>query len=43
MKRILIVDDKIELRKLIRITLKFKEGYELFEAEDGVSWSFWMS
>jgi len=37
MKRILIVDDKIELRKLIRITLKFKEGYELFEAEDGVS------
>lgn len=36
MKRVLIVDDKEELRKLIRVTLKFKVGYELFEADDGV-------
>lgn len=35
MKRILIVDDKAELRKLIRLTLRLQVGYELFEAEDG--------
>ena len=33
-KRILIVDDQGELRKLIRITLGFRD-YELYEAEDG--------
>lgn len=33
-KRILIVDDQGELRKLVRMTLEF-EDYELHEAEDG--------
>lgn len=33
-KRILIVDDQGELRKLVRMTLEF-EDYELHEAENG--------
>jgi len=33
-KRILIVDDQNELRKLLRMTLEFGD-YELHEAEDG--------
>ena len=33
-KRILIVDDQGELRKLVRMTLEFGD-YELHEAEDG--------
>lgn len=33
-KRILIVDDQGELRKLVRMTLDFGD-YELYEAEDG--------
>ena len=33
-KRILIVDDQNELRKLVRMTLDFGD-YELHEAEDG--------
>jgi DNA-binding response OmpR family regulator len=33
-KRILIVDDQSELRKLVRMTLDFGD-YELHEAEDG--------
>ena len=34
MKRILIVEDQVEIRKLIRMTLEF-EDFELFEAGDG--------
>jgi two-component system, OmpR family, phosphate regulon response regulator PhoB len=34
MKRILIVEDQAEIRKLIRMTLEF-EDFELFEAGDG--------
>jgi DNA-binding response OmpR family regulator len=33
-KRVLIVDDQGELRKLVRMTLDFGD-YELDEAEDG--------
>jgi len=33
-KRILIVDDQAELRKLVRMTLDFGD-YDLYEAEDG--------
>jgi len=36
MKRILIVEDQSDIRKLIRMTLEF-ENYEIFEAADGVS------
>jgi DNA-binding response OmpR family regulator len=36
MKRILIVDDHADIRKLIRMTLEF-EDYEVFEAGDAVS------
>lgn len=36
MKKILIVDDEPALRLLITATLE-DEGYELFEAEDGIS------
>jgi two-component system, OmpR family, phosphate regulon response regulator PhoB len=35
MKRVLIVDDQPEIRKLIRLTLAF-EPYEVHEAIDGV-------
>lgn len=35
-KRILIVEDQADIRKLIRMTLEFS-GYDLFEAEDGDS------
>ncbi|MBI5753389.1 MAG: response regulator [Hydrogenophilales bacterium] len=35
-KRVLIVDDQSDLRKLIRMTLE-SVNYELHEAEDGVS------
>ena len=34
MKRILIVEDQVEIRKLIRMTLEF-EDFELFEAANG--------
>ncbi|MDR7334373.1 response regulator [Roseateles asaccharophilus] len=34
MKRILIVDDHADIRRLIRMTLEF-EGYDLIEAPDG--------
>ena len=33
-KRILIVEDQPDIRKLIRMTLEF-DGYELYEATDG--------
>lgn len=36
MKRVLIVEDQADIRKLIRMTLEF-EPYEIFEAGDGVS------
>lgn len=36
MKKILIVDDHSDIRKLIRMTLEF-EDYEIHEAPDGVS------
>lgn len=35
-KKVLIVEDQEDIRKLIRMTLEF-EDYELFEAEDGQS------
>ena len=35
MKRVLIVEDQADIRKLIRMTLEF-EPYEIFEAADGV-------
>ncbi len=35
MKRILIVEDQPDIRKLIRMTLEFGE-FELFEADNGV-------
>ena len=34
MKRVLIVEDQADIRKLIRMTLEF-EPYEIFEAADG--------
>ena len=34
MKRVLIVEDQTDIRKLIRMTLEF-EPYEIFEAADG--------
>jgi len=34
MKKILIVDDHADIRKLIRMTLEF-EAYEIYEAADG--------
>jgi len=34
MKKILIVDDHADIRRLIRMTLEF-EAYNVFEAEDG--------
>ena len=36
MKRVLIVEDQADIRKLIRMTLEF-EPYEIFEASDGVT------
>ena len=36
MKRVLIVEDQADIRKLIRMTLEF-EPYEIFEAPDGVT------
>ncbi len=36
MKKILIVDDHSDIRKLIRMTLEF-DGYEIHEAADGES------
>ena len=36
MKKILIVDDHADIRRLIHITLEF-EGYEIYEAADGQS------
>ena len=35
MKRVLIVEDQADIRKLIRMTLEF-EPYEIFEAANGV-------
>jgi len=35
MKRVLIVEDQADIRKLIRMTLEF-EPYEIHEASDGV-------
>ena len=34
MKKILIIDDHADIRRLIRMTLEF-ENYEIFEAADG--------
>ena len=34
MKRVLIVEDQTDIRKLIRMTLEF-EDYEIYEAADG--------
>jgi two-component system phosphate regulon response regulator PhoB len=36
MKRVLIVEDQADIRKLIRMTLEF-EDYEIHEASDGAS------
>lgn len=36
MRKILIVDDHVDIRRLIRMTLEF-ESYEIFEAEDGAT------
>jgi two-component system, OmpR family, phosphate regulon response regulator PhoB len=36
MKRVLIVEDQADIRKLIRMTLEF-EDYEIHEATDGAS------
>jgi len=36
MKKILIVEDHADIRKLIRMTLEF-DNYEIHEAADGVS------
>jgi DNA-binding response OmpR family regulator len=36
MKRVLIVEDQADIRKLIRMTLEF-EPYEIHEAADGVA------
>ncbi len=36
MKRVLIVEDQVDIRKLIRMTLEF-EPYEIHEAADGVA------
>lgn len=36
MKRVLIVEDQSDIRKLIRMTLEF-EDYEIHEASDGVA------
>jgi CheY-like chemotaxis protein len=36
MKRVLIVEDQPDIRKLIRMTLEF-EAYEIHEASDGAS------
>jgi two-component system phosphate regulon response regulator PhoB len=36
MKRVLIVEDQSDIRKLIRMTLEF-EPYEIFEAGDGAT------
>lgn len=36
MKRVLIVEDQADIRKLIRMTLEF-ENFDIHEAEDGVS------
>jgi len=36
MKRVLIVEDQTDIRKLIRMTLEF-ENYEIHEATNGVS------
>ena len=36
MKRVLIVEDQADIRKLIRMTLEF-EAYEIHEAGDGAS------
>jgi DNA-binding response OmpR family regulator len=36
MKRVLIVEDQPDIRKLIRMTLEF-EAYEIHEADDGAS------
>ena len=36
MKRVLIVEDQADIRKLIRMTLEF-EPYEIFEAPDGAT------
>ena len=36
MKRVLIVEDQADIRKLIRMTLEF-EPYEIHEAADGAS------
>jgi len=36
MKKILIVDDHADIRRLIRMTLEF-EDYDIYEAEDGAT------
>lgn len=36
MKRVLIVEDQADIRKLIHMTLEF-EAYEIHEAADGVT------
>ena len=36
MKKILMVEDHADIRKLIRMTLEF-ENYDIYEAEDGAS------
>ena len=36
MKRVLIVEDQADIRKLIRMTLEF-EPYEIYEAPDGAT------
>lgn len=36
MRKILIVDDHVDIRRLVRMTLEF-ESYEIFEAEDGAT------
>jgi two-component system phosphate regulon response regulator PhoB len=36
MKRVLIVEDQADIRKLIRMTLEF-EDYEIHEANDGAA------
>jgi two-component system phosphate regulon response regulator PhoB len=40
MKRVLIVEDQADIRKLIRMTLEF-EDYEIHEASDGASACAW--
>ena len=35
MKKILIVDDELNVRRLVRFSLEEEEGYELHDAENG--------